>query len=730
MTTTADPFHGDGEVRALGRALDWSATSLGPVDDWPGPLRDIVRASLESPFPISLWCGPDLVLVYNDAYRRLLGAKHPAALGRPGPDVWAEIWDGIAPFFERIRAGGPPAYQEDAPFYVRRDETEEVDGREPNAWFTFSVSPVRDQRGEIVAFLNIVSESTRRVLVERSREAVRAEAERAEARLRDVFAQAPAFMAVLRGENHVFEYVNEAYYQLVGHRELIGRAAWDALPDLRGQGFEELLDSVLATGQPYVGREVSVMITRVPGGEPEERFIDLVYYPITEADGARTGVVAHGSDVTDHVLDRRSAQRARAEAEHANRAKSQFLATMSHEIRTPINAVMGYADLLDAGVAGPLTDRQRGYVEGIRSSSQHLHGLVSDVLDLAKIEAGEMKVSVEDMPIRPVITWALQIIEPQAERKNLTVRLVWESDRGVRVLGDSDRLRQVLLNLLANSLKFTEENGTITVRCVEREAADAAALPEVGPWVVVEVEDTGRGIPATELDRVFEPFVQAEAGHTRRAAGTGLGLTISRRLARLMGGDLTAESEEGVGSTFSLWLPVATQDRLPLSVQAEEAARPWPPEPHELPGLAAAGETLLAAVARVELEWVDRLRADARIRPTEGLSRARLSDHTAPLVSAIAHTLIALEEAGAEPPVLDDADTIQATIARRHGHQRRRLGWGKAEVEREYGLLLEVVEATLRRETPKRTAANLATALAISRRLVARASAASLAAYD
>ncbi len=393
MTPRTNPFAGEGEVRKVARSIDWAATPLGPVDRWSGTLRDVIRTCLDSPFPIALWCGPELVFVYNQAYRAILGAKHPSALGRPGPEVWAEIWDQIEPMFERIRAGGDPVYEQDAPFVVQRHgPRSESAESEVNAWFTFSLSPVRDDDGDIHAFLNIVSESTSRVRAERAHEEARAEAERAERRLRDVFAQAPAFLAVVRGQDHVFEYVNRAYYRLVGHRDLLGRPVFDALPELRGQGFEELLNGVLETGEPFVGREVAFTVAPTPGTEPEERFVDLVYYPIAEADGTRSGVVAHGSDVTEHVLARHEAQRARAEAEHANQAKSQFLATMSHEIRTPINAVMGYADLLDAGIAGSLADEQERYVKGIQASSRHLLGLVSDILDLAKIEAGEMLV--------------------------------------------------------------------------------------------------------------------------------------------------------------------------------------------------------------------------------------------------------------------------------------------------------------------------------------------------
>jgi PAS domain S-box-containing protein len=731
MTGRANPFDGGGEVRALGRSLDWGATPLGPVAHWSPTLRGAVRTCLDSPFPINLWCGPDLILIYNDAYRRVLGAKHPRALGRPGSEVWSEIWDEIAPLFEQIRAGGPPVYEEDAPFVVRRsaDEADNGDGG-PNAWFTFSLSGIRDESGDLVACLNVVSESTRRILAERAREVALGRAERAEARLREVFAQAPSFLAVLRGPDHVFEYVNEAYYRLVGHRDLIGRPAFEALPEVRGQGFQELLDRVRETGEPFVGREVKVMVARAAGADLEERYLDLVYYPISEPDGS-SGVVAHGSDVTEHVEARREAQHARALAEEASRAKTQFLATMSHEIRTPINAVMGYADLLDASIAGALTEPQRKYVSAIHASSRHLLGLVSGILDLAKIEAGELVVRVQQIDPRPAVERALTMMAKQAEDAGLSLTERWDCDSGLYVLADEDRVRQVLLNLLSNAMKFTDPGGTITVRCGQpRSAPPDAALPEMGPWVEISVEDTGRGIAPDQLARVFDPFVQAESGHTRRTGGTGLGLTISRRLARLMGGELTARSEPGQGSTFSLWLAPATQERVAARVAPDASPRSWPPEVDQLPGLAAAGRALLGELDRVEQTWVDRLLADPHVRAAERTNRAQAADQTAELVAAMAKVMYVLEEGGGDPALLDDAESILAVVARRHGMQRRRLGWSRGELEREYHLLGEVLDAVLRREAPKRTAAGLDTALVVIRRLVQRAAGISIAVFD
>src|SRR3954463_1841748 len=297
-------FPGDGEMANRCRAFDWGTTSLGPPSEWSPALRITVATTLESPFAMNLWCGPDLNLIYNDAYCAVLGAKHPEALGRPGREVWREIWPQIGPMFDSIRAGGPPTFAEDAQFVMER-----ASGPPGDAWFTFSLSPVRDEDGTILAFLNVAAETTQRVLSDRATRAARAAAERAEDRLRSVFTQAPAFLAVLRGKDHVFEFANDAYLTLVGNRDIIGKPVKEALPEVHGQGFFELLDEVYETGKPFIGRETAVLLQRSPSHPPEQLYLDFVYQPLIEGDGERVGIVAHGSNVTEAVEARREVER-------------------------------------------------------------------------------------------------------------------------------------------------------------------------------------------------------------------------------------------------------------------------------------------------------------------------------------------------------------------------------------------------------------------------------------
>ncbi len=671
-------FPGESEMATRCRALDWSATSLGPEDGWSPALRFAVRMVLECLFPISLWCGEDKIFIYNDAYRSLLGVKHPRALGQPCREVWAEVWPDILSMFASID-DGRNVYAEDAQFVMERAE-----GAPDDAWFTFSLSPIRDEGGSIVAYLNVVTETTQRVRTHQDLRAAHANAEQAERRLRDVFSQAPGFLAVLSGADHVFEFANDAYLRLIGHRTVIGRRVSEALPEVVDQGFITLLDRVYGSSKPFVGREVAVTLERIPGEPPEERIVDFVYQPIADGSGTTSGIVVHGSDFTEAVLARReierlleaseeirtrveesearyrflanaipvqvwtalptgqldyvsertalyfgvtpgdvlgdawlallhpedvpvtmerwlrsvstgepyetefrlreaggsdyrwhlaraTAQRAedgtilrwfgtntdiqdrrQAEAElerltreatEANRAKSDFLAAMSHELRTPLNAIGGYAQLIELGVRGPVTEEQRIDLLKIQRSKNHLEGLVSDVLNFAKAGAGRIEYRAERIAIRRTLEAVREMIAPQAAEKSLQLNFPDVSPE-LCAIADDDRTRQILLNLLANSLKFTVAGGHISldVRSDTKE-------------VTIAVCDTGIGIPEAKLEQIFEPFVQAERALRPSDQGVGLGLAISRQLARAMGGDLRVKSEPGVGSEFALTLP-------------------------------------------------------------------------------------------------------------------------------------------------------------------------------
>ena len=237
---------------------------------------------------------------------------------------------------------------------------------------------------------------------------------------------------------------------------------------------------------------------------------------------------------------------ARADADSANRMKTKFLATMSHECRTPLNAIAGYAELLDLGIHGPLTSEQRTDLSRIQHNVRHLLGLVGNVLSLLKLESGRSEYRITDVGLGAVLEFLDEATAPQIAARNLRYEQRCETE--LAVYADAEKLSQILLNLLSNAIKFTDVGGSITVRC----SAD-------DDRVRIEVRDTGRGIPADQLERVFDPFVRVDQTLNRPTEGTGLGLAISRELARAMNGDLTATSRLGEGSAFTLVLPRARE---------------------------------------------------------------------------------------------------------------------------------------------------------------------------
>ena len=466
---------------------------------------------------------------------------------------------------------------------------------------------------------------------------------------------------------------------------LFGRTA----KELVGQEFGFPLSSSEATEIEIVRRGTGVVVA-------ELRLVDAAWED-------EPAMLVSLRDVTDRkqaeVREKllESERHARAEAEAANHAKTEFLAVMSHELRTPLNAVLGYAELLDLGVVGTLTPEQRQQIGRITASGRHLLGLVNEILDLAKVEAGRMSVARVPTSVAEVVEAAVVLAQPQAEARGLRLQAPVDVPRALQFVGDYDRVLQILANLLSNAVKFTEPGGEIGIEVGESATAERSwHLHGEGPWITIGVRDTGIGVAEDQLESIFSPFVQAEGGHTRRSDGTGLGLTISRRLARLMRGEVVVASAPGAGSTFTLWLPAAAP-----GASAEDAPAPSAPgdaAASRTRGLAEVGDSLMHEMESILDAFVAQLRHEPLMPAAPTLRYSQLVDHTGAMLADVAAALVTLDESrGAPSALLLDSADIQRFVADRHGLQRARLGWTTEALAREHEILQAEIERAVRR---------------------------------
>ena len=286
---------GGGETGRLVRDKDWGATPLGPLDGWSQSLRSAVEIVLHSPVPIVMLWGPDGVMIYNDAYSVFAGDRHPQLFGSKVLEGWPEVADFNRRVMEVGLRGETLSFVDQPLLLARRG------GAPEPAWLNLDYSPLFDDAGRPAGVFAIVVETTQRVLAERQKAALLAEAQSNVAALHQWFEQAPGFVALLRGREHVFELANKAYYQLIGHRPLVGRPLFEALPEIRHQGFEALLGDVYDTGVPFVGHSMPLSVQREPDGPLTEAFVDFVYEPLRDANGQVNGIFVQGHEVTDAV---------------------------------------------------------------------------------------------------------------------------------------------------------------------------------------------------------------------------------------------------------------------------------------------------------------------------------------------------------------------------------------------------------------------------------------------
>ncbi len=573
-------FVDGGEVGADLAKVDWASTPLGVPADWPQSLRTTVNTLLASRFSMWMAWGPELTFFCNAAYRRdTLGRKYPWALGRPAREVWEEIWPDIEPRIQRVLSTGEATWDEDLLLFLERS------GYTEETYHTFSYSPLRDDDGSVVGMLCVVTEDTARVIAERRMTTLRdlgsdPTVVQTEQEMLD-------FTARQLGRNpkdlpftltYLFDDSGNARLSAssglaAGHpaapAELSADAAasWPVRDAAAGRSaivdLDESVFGALPGGawpQPPVQAMVTPLIAQ--GATPTGFLVTGLnrYRPMNEAYRGFLRLVA--AQIAGGVVSARSyaVQQHRAEQlAELDRAKTMFFSNISHEFRTPLTLILGpIAELLSE--AGTLDDGVRAELEVVQRNGLRLSKLVNSLLDFSRIEAGRVQPHYQPVDLAALTAELTGVFSSATQRAGLDLRIDCPPLRPPAYV-DRDMWEKVIFNLLSNALKFTIE-GTITV-----------AVRRDGNTALVTVSDTGIGIPAAEMPRLFERFHRIRTNLARSAEGSGIGLALAKELVALQGGTIAADSVEGAGTTFTIRLPLGA-GHLPADADIGPALEP------------------------------------------------------------------------------------------------------------------------------------------------------------
>ena len=598
-------FPGDGEMAGRVRAFDWPKTPLGHAESWSPALRTVVRLMLANRLPMLLWWGPRYISIYNDPYRPVLGNKHPWGLGLPVSECWQEIWHVLKPLIDTPFHGGPPTWDQDILLVINRH------GFSEETHWLIAYSPVPDESvpGGIGGVLATVHETTEKVLSERRMTALRDLGSRpAEANTAEAACVAAASALAAHGRDIPFAllYLTDAGGKQARLAAATGVAQGQAISpqriDLDGGTGGWPVSEARRAMQPQVVTDLPGRFGDVPPGPWPDPPTAAVVLPIASTqphepvgflvagvssllrlDDAYRGFLGLvATQIATAVANARAHEEERRRAEalaEFDRAKTAFFSNVSHEFRTPLTLLLGPVEDALADPTEPLPARQRERLETAHRSSLRLLKLVNTLLDFSRIEAGRAQAAYEPTDLAALTAELASNFRSACQRAGL--RLVVDCPPlSQPVYVDRDMWEQVVLNLLSNAFKFTFE-GEIAVR-----------LRPNGDSVELSVRDTGTGIPAEELPRVFERFHRVAGAPGRTQEGTGIGLTLVQELVKLHGGSVGVESTAGKGSTFTVTIPLGTAhlpaDRVgarrtlsPTAVGAnafvEEALR-WLPE--------------------------------------------------------------------------------------------------------------------------------------------------------
>jgi PAS domain S-box-containing protein len=582
MNLIESVFAGSGEMAALMRELDWSATPLGSVEQWPQSLRTCVRIVLDSAYPMNICWGPDYVNIYNDAYVLSMGAKHPWALGRSARDVVPEIWEFVKPMFDGVVTRGQPFSALGDQLYPinRKNYLEEV-------YFALSVSPLPDDNGNVGGVLAILLETTERVLEDRRRHLLRDLASRAAgARTEE---EVWRVSAATLGENrqslpfaYLYEYrPSEHRAYLVGasvesdealHPPVIecsGENLWRFDPALRKDGVLVELGTrasgVPVPNWPDTPKEACVVPIRLGQYGEALGFLVAGIHPGRAFDDAyRQFVYRITEQITIGLASARAFEQERQRAEalaEIDRAKTTFFSNVSHEFRTPLTLMLGPLEEVLPEASERLSQENLELLLAVRRNGIRLLKLVNTLLDFSRIEAGRAQASYQPTDLATFTTEIASAFDSAMQNAGLRFSVLCQSIAEPMFV-DRDMWEKIVLNLLSNAYKFTFEGEV------------ALTLKPVDGAVELQVRDTGVGIAEEHRERLFDRFHRIEGVPARTHEGSGIGLALVQELTKLHGGGVRVESIVGVGSTFTVTIPSSTEHLPAERIQAAPTLAP------------------------------------------------------------------------------------------------------------------------------------------------------------
>ena len=539
------------------RNFNWRYTSVGTPEKWPQSLRTTLSIILNTKSPMFLWWGKDLIQFYNDAYRPSLGknGKHTYALGQSGEDCWPEIWTIIKPLIDQVLSGGEATWSEDQLVPIYRN------GKLEDVYWTFGYSAVNNESGKVGGVLVVCNETTEKVKTIQT-------LQYKEQTVRNLFSQAPVAVAIFKGPTFIVELANKKVLEYWDRtlEQVINKPLFEALPEVAGQGFEELLTQVMTTKEKYVAKERCITLKR--GGKLEKTYINFIYEPYRDLKGCITGVVVVANEITDIVLSRKAIeenaeqleksvqertkdlQKVNAELEKVNNQLKEFAYAASHDLQEPLRKITTFINMIAAEEKDHLSDNSKRLFQKVVVSSGRMSLLINDLFILSQVSNYDY--SREDVDLNVILERVTEDLSVEIEQSAAIIH----SNSFCIIQGIPRQIQQLFQNMLSNAIKYAKKD-VAPVIFIKHQLIAPSENPlqnlELNTtYCKISFEDNGIGFNQEYAGKIFQMFYRLHS--KAEYSGTGIGLAICKRISENHNGIIEVESQEGKGTKFDIYL--------------------------------------------------------------------------------------------------------------------------------------------------------------------------------